>query len=370
MVLNPSLRVGILNADPVLCQHLEAPELPESTEYNIPQLTVDTTMQLPYGFCSALSDLMYGDMCAVEFLLLSVFNYRSCWDSGKTWKTGLRNLSELMGISVRYIRQKLSNLKEKGWLHVLSVGINTGSIYEVVHHNCDRDEVPTDKNGNPLKFAVPRGAGGILERMFSGDICWKSAVLWIVLKFRSDWKTGITNALSIDKLRKLLGMSPQTVVNCIKELTKAGLLKRLSKKHEAGVYQLYPKPDGKPKPVYRKRKPKKEHASNDKRMRDDGDWRYSYNELWRINVETNQIQRRKSKRFGIWRNTSEHERYTQMPKSMRDDFEKAYDFYQRMKLELGVTDSARSVTDNTQGVTHTAQDVLSRGFDGSGNKGS
>ncbi|MYB66018.1 hypothetical protein F4X73_15110 [Candidatus Poribacteria bacterium] len=370
MVLNPSLRLGILNAVPVSCHNLEAPELVESTEYNIPHPTVETTMQLPYGFSSALSELLSGEMCSIDFLLLCVFNYRSTYDTGKTWRTGLRLLSELTDVSVRYIRERLSDLKDKGWLFVLSVGINTGSIYEVVHHNCDRDEVPTDKNGNPLKFAIPRGVGGILERLFSGDISWKSAVVWIVMKYRSDWQTGITNSLSIDKIRKWVGMSPQTVVNCIKELTKAGLVKRLSKKHEAGVYQLYPKPDGKPKPVFRKRKVKKVRTPEDKEMRADGDWRYSFNELWRVNVETNQIQRRKSRRFGIWRNTSEHERYTQMPKSMRDAFEKAYEYYHQIKRELGVTDSTHSVTHTAQGVTHTAHDVLEREVGGNGSKGS
>ncbi|MYF56066.1 hypothetical protein F4225_10040, partial [Candidatus Poribacteria bacterium] len=157
MVLNPSLRLGILNAVPVSCHNLEAPELVESTEYNIPHPTVDTTMQLPYGFSSALSELLSGEMRSIDFLLLCVFNYRSTYENGKTWRTGLRLLSELTDVSVRYIRQRLSDLKDKGWLHVLSVGINTGSRYQIVHHNCDRDEVPTDKNGNPLKFAIPRG---------------------------------------------------------------------------------------------------------------------------------------------------------------------------------------------------------------------
>ena len=80
--------------------------------------------------------------------------------------------------------------------------------------------------------------------------------------------------------------------------------------------------------------------------------------------------RRKSRRFGIWRNTSEHERHTQMPKSMKSDFDKAYDFYQTLKVELGVTDTAQRVTDTAQSVTHTAQQVLPSLFAGSGSKGS
>ena len=64
MVLNPSLRLGILNATPVSCHNLEAPELVESTEFNIPHPTVDTTMQLPFGFSSALSDT-----CPLKYIL-------------------------------------------------------------------------------------------------------------------------------------------------------------------------------------------------------------------------------------------------------------------------------------------------------------
>ena len=102
MVVNPSLSVGILSADPVLCKRLEAPELPESPEYNIPHISSESTMQLPFGFGSALSDFMCGDLCAADFLLLCVFNYRSNYASGRTWFTSLRDLSRLTSLSIRY----------------------------------------------------------------------------------------------------------------------------------------------------------------------------------------------------------------------------------------------------------------------------
>lgn len=362
--------IGILNSQHYTCQRLEAPDIPEASDATIPQLTTESTMQLPIGAFSALSEMMQGNLKSVEMLILTVLGYRSNWDSGRTWKSSLRKLAELTGISVRYLRDTLSGLMTNGWISVLSVGTNTGSRYEITHHNCSKDDVPTDKHGNALKFAIPHGTNGILERLFCGDICWKCAIIWIVMKLRSDWQTGITHRLSIKKLQNWVGMSPQTVVNCIKELTKAGLIKRISKRHEASVFQLYPKPDQKPKPVYRKPKPKKDQTVGDKQMRADGDYRYSFNELWRINVESGQIQRRKSRRFGIWRNTSEHERHTQMPKSMKSDFDKAYYFYQRLKVELGVTDTAQCVTDTAQSVTHTAQQVLPSLFACSDSKGS
>ena len=51
-----------------------------------------------------------------------------------------------------------------------------------------QDHVPVDRDGKPLKFAVPRGPGGPLERCFDGDISWKAALAWISLKLRSNWK--------------------------------------------------------------------------------------------------------------------------------------------------------------------------------------
>lgn len=369
MVHIPSIKVGILNAYPQTCHQLEAPELPEPSDPDIPQVYAETTFQVPFGSCSALSELLLGNLSAIESCILTLLNYRSNYVSGETWRSSVRQLAKLLGISVRYLRATLSELLSNGWIERLSIGRNTGSRYRVTHHNCDRDDVPTDKNGNPSKFAVPRGVGGVFERLFAGDISWKSAVIWLVLKLQSDWQTGRTKAMSIAQLSKWVGMSPQTVSDCLKQLKKAGLLKRLSKKHEAGVYQLYPKPGGKPKPVYRPRLSKKVQTATDQMMRAEGDWRYSFNELWRINVESGQIQRRKSKRFGLWRNISDHQRYTQMPKSMRADFELAFNVHNQLKADLGVTDSAHSVTDSAQCVTHTAQSILEGSDGGSRGKG-
>lgn len=348
------MQIAILPSG-MTCHQLEAPELKIDIDSNgTVRERCESTFQVPFGEFSALSALRTGVLRSVDTLLLTVLNYRSNWASGKTWRNSLRELSELTGISVWHIRDTLSGLMDDGWLSYISKGINLGSRYQLVHHNCDRDDVPTDKNGNPLKFAVPQGAGGILERMFRGDISWKSALIWIMLKLYSDWQTGITHAMSIDTLRKWCRMSPQTVCNCLKELTQAGLLKRLSKKHETGVYQLYPKPDGKPKARYR---PKHEQASVrgvSRQMRCDGDWRFSFNELWRVNVETLEIQKRKSRRAGIWRRCSDYTLYHEMPKAIRNDFDLCVKLHYELKANLGVTDSAQGVTEGAQGVTDSA----------------
>lgn len=358
-------QVAILNQNPPsVCQRLEAPELPEPTE-----TTTKTTFQLPFGEHSHLSELRDGQISSADALLLCVLHYRSNWDNGKTWNTSHRTLSKLTGMSVRYIRERLSDLMDSEWLENIAKDPKTISRYQVKHHNCKRSEVPTDKNGNRLKMAVPQGKGGILERMFAGEISWKSALIWIVLKRYSDWKTGVTLSISIETLRKWVRMSPKTVSDCLKELTKAGLIKRLSKPHEAGKYQLYPKPNAKPKPVYRRRKPKADKSNKNREMKADGDWRLSYNQLWRVNVETFDVQLRKSREFGLWRNRSLGDA---IPKAIQEDFDEVVRIYQELKHQLtsdSVTDTAQGVTDTAQGVTHTAQDIISGAAESCKNKG-
>ena len=222
------MRYGILSSVAADCHTLEAPELDLSDETDTPlsvfQSKCESTHQVPCGEFSALSELRKGNLRAVEAFTSLLLNYRSNWVSGKTWRTSLRELSRLTGLSMRYIRDTLSDLIADDWVSYISKGTNTGSRYQLVHHNCDRDEVPTDKNGRPLKFAVPQGKGGIFERLFAGDICWKCVIIWIMLKFHSCWKTGQTFQISIKTLSKWCRMSPQTVCDCLKKLTQAGLL--------------------------------------------------------------------------------------------------------------------------------------------------
>lgn len=366
-------QAGILSSVASPCHQLEAPELNIDIDSNGSfREKCESTHQVPFGEFSALSELRSGNLRAVETLILSVLNYRSNWQSGKTWRSSLRELSSLTGISIRYLRDNLSDLLDSGWLSYITKGITTGSRYQLQHHLCSRDEVPTDKDGRPLKFAVPQGKGGILERLFKGDISWKSALIWIMLKLHSDWKTGVTYPISIDTLRKWCRMSPQTVCDCLKELSEAGLLKRTNSKHEAGIYQLYPKPDGKPKPVYR---PKREKSSTDtqtRAMRFDGDWRFSFNELWRVNVETYEVQTRSSRRKGVWRKASDYQRYHEMPKAISDAFDECIMVHHIAKESLrsagsSVTDSDQPVTVTAQGLIDTAQLDL---FNGDGVNGS
>lgn len=199
----------------------------------------ETTMQVPFGVQSILSELLAGRLKPIDAIVFFQMNHRSIWANGKTYWISGRGLAKAIGVSHRYIREALGRLEN--WLKVLKTGTQ-GIIYEMKHHNCDADEVPRDKYGKPLTFAVPYGKGGPIERMNAGDISWKACLIWIVLKFHSDWKTGITAPMSMKMLAKLTGFGKKTVCDEIKALSKAGMLNRLSKSWERSVFQLYPKP--------------------------------------------------------------------------------------------------------------------------------
>lgn len=351
MVRDSSISAGILNRPAQTCYQLEAPELNIDEDSNGTfREKCESTFQLPIGEFSAMSGLRLGHLSPAEAMISVVLHYRSNWTSGKTWRSSLRELSKLTGMSIRYIREKLSDLMDSGWLSYISKGSNVGSRYQLVHHNCDGSEVPTDKNGRPLKCAIPQGKGGILERLFAGDICWKSALIWLMLKIHSDWKTGVTHCISIDTLRKWVGMSHRTVIDCLKELTTAGLLERISAKHEIGQYQLYPKPDGKPKGVYR---PKREKYDNVSRaMRIDGDWRLSFNELWRLNVETGEIETRQSRHNGLWRGLTLGDA---IPKPIKEAFDLCLLAKRDLNDALSVSDTAQDISNSAQSIVDTAR---------------
>ena len=258
----------------------------------------ESTLQLPFGEYSIFSDLQANRVSPVEAMVALVLCYRSTWSTGLTWPTSSRALAKCLHISHRYVRDVLS--KATDWIHRkrLPKG-NSAGTFQITHHLCDPELVPLDKDGSPLSFAVPRGAGGVFERLFAGDIDWKAALVWLMLKLHSDWTTGITDKNRMATLAKWVGFSKQTVCDAIKTLREAGMLKRLSEKWEGSVFQLYPKPYE--KRAVRKREKRQAEKSKSREMRVDGEWRYSFNELYRLNVGTAEIQTRQVKNRGHWR---------------------------------------------------------------------
>ena len=288
----------------------------EEVEPSHPSIFLETqkdTMQVPFQIFSMLDALMEGTEKAFDAAIYQCYNAFSHWDFGKSHSLSIRHVGKLFSVSHQYVQQALSRLT-KHWMKRLS-GKHKTSKFELKHHLCEDELVPLDKDGRPAKCAMPRGFGGLFERLLAGDISWKSLLIWMLLKIHSDFTTGITEPVSIAQLRGWTRFGTTTVCDCIKELEWAGMLGKLERRpQEAQSYQLYPKPY----PERRERAPEAERTFRG--MRIEGDWRYSYNEEWRINVETGDIQYRPKKR-GTFRPASDYEKHNKMPKRMREDFE-------------------------------------------------
>ena len=305
--------------------------IPLGGQYPIPYEFEADTMQVPRGQFSVLSELANGRLTSAEAIILLTMNHGSTWNSGATWAMSGRYLSKLLGsgMSHRYLRSTVSNLSDKGWIETIDEDNPLGNRYRIRHHLCDPEDVPVDKDGKPLKFAVPRGPGGPLERCFDGDISWKAALAWISLKLRSNWKAhedtaGQTEASTLLALSKRCRITLPNFQKMVTELTVAGMLERLTPKSQPAIFQLYPKPF--PKPV----KPQSElqpasrreriHISGVGYIEYDGEYFYSHNNQYRCNAENGEIQKRQ--RGGMWKRVSDYHKTQQMYASIRSDFQR------------------------------------------------
>ena len=290
----------------------------ESVESSRPSIFLETqkdTMQVPFQIFSMLDALMEGGEKAFDAAIYQCYNAFSHWDFGKSHSLSIRHVGKLFSVSHQYVQQALSRLT-KHWMKRLS-GKHKISKFELKHHLCDDDSVPLDKDGRPAKCVMPRGYGGLFERLLAGDISWKSLLIWMLLKVHSDFTTGITEPVSIEQLRGWTRFGTTTICDCINQLEWAGMLGKLARRpQEAQSYQLYPKPY----PERRERKPMAERTWRD--MCVVGNWRHSFNEEWRVNVKTADIQYRPEKR-GTFRPATDKEKYVEMPKSIRRDFDMA-----------------------------------------------
>lgn len=295
---------------------------PETVQQLVDEITEEhnhtDTMQVPCGEFSILSALEAGDVKAPEALLYLALNHGSSWNTGRTWVLPQRALAESLGISKTYA-DKIIHRLEKRWVSPLKTP--RGHRYQLMHHDCNPEEVPLDRDGKPQKFAVPHGESGPFERLFAGDISWKACLVGIVLKLNSDWKTGQTHPCTMLTLAKRCRFAPNTLVKLIQELIDAGMLKRLSKPHETSVFQLYPKPYREPedtetpKPAQTPQVPKRYDVPTTETFRYSENWQY------RQHRETLVIERRRGR--GKWTEISDYERAQVMPKAILRDFKMA-----------------------------------------------
>lgn len=297
----------------------------------------ESTLQLPFGEFSIFSDLKANRVSPIEAIVTLTLCYRSNWSTGLTWRTSIHKLSELLHISDRYVRDALG--KATDWIQRKTAPKgNVAGTFQLTHHKCPPLLVPMDEDNRPLSFAVPRGAGGIFERLFAGDIDWKATLVWLMLKLHSDWRTGVTNKINMKTLAKWVGFGKKTVCDAIKMLGAAGMLERLSEKWECSVFQLYPKP-------YKNRAARRQAEKPQWReMRFDGEWRYSFNERYRLNVLTAEIQTRAVKNRGRWQLVKDSQRH-RIPKAIRKAFDQSLE---ASRAILGGSHCARTGSHDAQ----------------------
>ena len=149
----------------------------------------------------------------------------------------------------------------------------------------------------------------------------------------------------------------KTVCDAVKRLQRAGMLELLSEIWECSVFQLYPKP-------YKNRAARR-HAEREaekaeqREMRVDGEWRYSFNELYRLNVATADIQTRAVKNRGRWQSVKDRDRH-RIPKAIRRDFDLALE---ATRAIFGGSHGARSGSDRAGSGSHNARSTFQGGVE-------
>ena len=294
-------------------------DLSEAGPIRAPQYEFQAdTMQVPCGQHSILWALGEKEVTAAEAIVYLALNHGSSWNSGMTWCMPGRYLARLLGarMSVRYTRSALDSLKEQGWILSIPMSGNRRR-YRLVHHLCDKEDVPVDRDGKPLKFAVPRGDGGPFERLYAGDISWKACFVWIVHKLNSDWRTGETYPHITGEFAKSCRLGQDTVRKMRRELEKADMLHRLSKRRDKSVFQLYPRSPY-PNSVAREDKPRSPIA--DDGVTSDGKFWYSSKGKYRCCRETLKIEFRVNRSGEKWKPVPDQARQ-KIPPAVTIEFE-------------------------------------------------
>ena len=310
----------------------------------IPKEFQETTMQMPIGVGSLFWAVECRVLTPAEGMTIAFSTAHSNWNTGKTHAKSYNQIAIALQISQAYVKQLIKRVSD--WMR--SVKQTTkGKIYQLVSHvvpeDTPEDQFPYDENGRPLKFAVPIGDGSPFDRLCQGHISWQACWLWLIMKRNSNWKPGenggVTFSLSYKTLSKHSGLGTATIQRAIKQLKTAGMLKRLSLPHEAGIYQLYPKPA--PRPVKRT----KQASTTDKTRlpRRTHTHYYSLNEQYRIEIQTGQFDLKRRKQ---WKPANRD----QVPTHIRIDLE-AYQEAAALFTQSGVTDSTPNVTHDPPSVT-------------------
>lgn len=287
------------------CAELEGVEFLERSRFKPSRDIQETTMQLAIGRYSIFDREMGTEKLATqqEQRVFLEINRLSNWQSGWSHGISYTRLATLTGIELRTVKQLVKNLIAKGWLEKKRRG-RLPNTYRVVHHQCAPEEAPRNRDGMPLKCAVPVGEGSPLDETKS-PVPWKVCIAWYQAKIQSDFITGAVD-FSIEKMRQVMRISAQACTWVREQWETLGLATRLTGKYQTAIYQLYPKP-------YKERRKRK--VENVKGMRCDNIFYYSYNEKWRISRKTCEIH---TKEAGRWRHANQYELERANPKIYKD----------------------------------------------------
>lgn len=273
----------------------------------------ETTCQVPCGEYSIWDALEAGEVTQAECWVYQVRNRHGNWQTGISHAKSYAEIAKYAGMDRTAVIGYTNSLVEKGWLEKNvrnkseKHSQNTANTFLLVHHQCEPHEIPLDKDGCPLKCAVPKGQGSVYQQVEDGVIHWKGALYWLRSKVKSDWTSGIVG-MTIAEAKKLLRMTTRTICAIRKRLKQVGLMEQISKPFRAFVCQLFPKP-------YETRR--KRRRENPKGLPCDKDFWYSFNRKWRVSREHGQIQRL-VEGTSRWRSANEHECEQANPKIYKD----------------------------------------------------
>ena len=240
----------------------------------------ETTFQMPCGQHSLYDAFKQGLCRSGPFALYAVLTQRGNFESGWSHALSYSQLATYMGVPRSTVLSWMNALIDIGWVEKKVRGGNLPNTYRVIHHQCDPDEVPRDKDGLPKKCAIPMGEGSPASKLRQTGV--RAYAAWLSAKIESDWITGIVK-LTVTQAQHLWHMGRQTICNIFKTWERCALGERTSPRGTATVCQLYPKP-------YQKRRTRRHE--NPKGMRCDGEFYYAFNERWRVHRKTGDIQTR------------------------------------------------------------------------------
>ena len=162
------------------------------------------THPVAFGYGSILSELQNDKVKAVDAIVYFAVNYLSHWDSGRSQFLSQTKIAGLLGIPYRFVKKIMKRCMYKYMKKIKTT--RRGTRYEVERHVFDESYEPDETDGDPPTFGVPHGVNSPIARMFRGDLSWQACLVWIVLRFHSDWVTAVSKPTSMLTLAKTVSI--------------------------------------------------------------------------------------------------------------------------------------------------------------------